>query len=131
MFNQSQRRDITPYHATSYLWPRGRTHTHTHTRILHKQKQEAMQAHAWLKNTCTQKQTYNEIYNLISIGTALSTPKMCSNIEVELQDFEIFLNYERKLTGLTASLPDHKNRPTTSTTMCMASILTWYIGFSV
>ena len=35
LFSQSHTVHITLYHATSYSWPRGRTHRHTdtHTRI--------------------------------------------------------------------------------------------------
>ena len=38
LFSQSHTVHNTPYHATSYPWPRGRTHRHTH-RQTHKQTQ--------------------------------------------------------------------------------------------
>ena len=49
LFNQSQRLDITPYHASSCLWPWGRTHTHAHTYCVNKSNTKKRPACAWLK----------------------------------------------------------------------------------
>ena len=79
LFNQSYTVHITPYHATSYSWPRGRTHTHTHTHThayirtevisINQARAGRRPARAWFKNVidgrksfirCTQRTGENE-----------------------------------------------------------------------
>ena len=52
LFSQSYTVNITLYHATSYSWPRGRTHRHTHTHAyIRREVMLRNQARAWFKNS--------------------------------------------------------------------------------